>query len=408
MNMSFSPPPMLSALCGILLMVAAPIQTRAAQNTKTIVETAVDAGSFGTLVAAVKAADLAETLSSPGPFTVFAPTDEAFAKLPAGTVQNLLLPENKDQLISVLTYHVVPGRVAAADVVNLSGAKTVQGQRIDISSTDAGVSVDNASVVSTDIQCSNGIIHVIDRVLLPSTQTIPQVASEAGQFGTLLAAAEAAGLVPVLAGDGPLTVFAPTDDAFSTLPKGTVASLLEPKNLDQLKQILTYHVVAGRVYSEDALSLSNAPTVAGPSIQITPTDAGANINNAKLISTDIDAANGVIHVIDRVLLPSNAPESEGKAASMKPPAPVHSISAKDVLLGAINRGVPAFNSGDHHGCADIYMEALQSVSTMAATGLSDHSMNQINATIQSCQQMHSATDKAWTLRRRMDQLLMEL
>jgi uncharacterized surface protein with fasciclin (FAS1) repeats len=132
----------------------------------TIVETAVAAGSFNTLVAAVKAAGLVETLSGPGPFTVFAPTDEAFAKIPADTIQALLKPEAKDQLVGILTYHVVAGKVMAADVVNLTAAKTVQGQSIAID-TAHGVKVDGANVVQTDIVCDNGVIHVIDAVIMP-------------------------------------------------------------------------------------------------------------------------------------------------------------------------------------------------------------------------------------------------
>ncbi len=138
-----------------------------AQAKPDIVETAVAAGDFQTLVAAVQAADLVETLKSPGPYTVFAPTDEAFAKLPAGTVENLLKPENKQQLQSILLYHVVPGKVMASDVVKLSSAKTAQGSSVDIQTAGAGVMVDQASVVKTDIECSNGVIHVIDAVILP-------------------------------------------------------------------------------------------------------------------------------------------------------------------------------------------------------------------------------------------------
>ena len=132
-----------------------------------IVDTAVAAGSFTTLAAALDAAGLIETLKGDGPFTVFAPTDAAFAKLPAGTVESLLKPENKDQLVAVLTYHVVAGKVKAADVVKLSSAKTVNGQSVTIKVADGTVSVDGATVTATDIAASNGIIHVIDTVILP-------------------------------------------------------------------------------------------------------------------------------------------------------------------------------------------------------------------------------------------------
>lgn len=131
-----------------------------------IVETAV-AGNFNTLVAAVKAAGLVDTLKGPGPFTVFAPTDEAFAKLPPGTLESLLKPENKATLQRILTYHVVPGKVMAQDVERLNSARTVQGENITIKMVNGSVMVDNARVIKADIPASNGVIHVIDAVILP-------------------------------------------------------------------------------------------------------------------------------------------------------------------------------------------------------------------------------------------------
>ena len=136
--------------------------------TKDIVDTAVAAGSFKTLAAALGAGGLVDTLKSKGPFTVFAPTDEAFAKLPKGTVEDLLKPENKAKLVKILTYHVVPGKVTAADVVKLSSAKTVEGSKVKIAVEGGKVKVDNAQVVKTDIATSNGVIHVIDSVILPN------------------------------------------------------------------------------------------------------------------------------------------------------------------------------------------------------------------------------------------------
>ncbi len=133
---------------------------------KNIVETAIEAGTFGTLVAAVKAADLVGTLSGPGPFTVFAPTEEAFKNLPEGTVDMLLKPENKDKLVSVLTYHVVSGKANAAAVTGQKEWKTVEGSPVTIT-TGADVKIQNAKIIKTDIECSNGIIHVIDQVILP-------------------------------------------------------------------------------------------------------------------------------------------------------------------------------------------------------------------------------------------------
>ena len=270
---------------------------------KNIVDTAVEAGKFKTLAAALGAAGLVDAVKGPGPFTVFAPSDEAFAKLPKGTVETLLKPENKDKLKAILTYHVVPGKVMAKDVLGVKGAKSLNGQRIDVKVDGGKVMVDGAQVVATDIACTNGVIHVIDSVILPSEDNIPTVATKAGKFNTLLAAAKAAGLVEALSGDKALTVFAPTDDAFAKLPKDTVATLLKPENKDKLKAILLFHVVEGRVYSEDALAAKSAATLQGSKVEITVKDGAAYVNGAKILATDVDASNGVIHIIDSVILP---------------------------------------------------------------------------------------------------------
>ena len=270
---------------------------------KNIVETAVEAGSFKTLVAAATAADLGGALSGPGPFTVFAPTDEAFAKLPKGTVETLLKPENKAKLQAILKYHVVSGTVMAADVVKVKGAVSLNGQRIAVKVDGSKVAVDSANVVKTDIKCSNGVIHVIDSVILPSTDLIPAVADKAGSFKTLLAAVKAAGLAETLSGEGPFTVFAPTDAAFAKIPEATLKDLLKPENKDKLVAILTYHVVPGRVFSEGALEAKSAKTVQGSSVKISVKDGSAYVDNAKIVGTDVNAANGVIHVIDTVIMP---------------------------------------------------------------------------------------------------------
>jgi uncharacterized surface protein with fasciclin (FAS1) repeats len=153
-------------IAGVLILGVVTAQAgKVAQ--KDIVDTAVAAGSFKTLAAALEAAGLVDTLKGKGPFTVFAPTDEAFAKLPAGTVENLLKPENKAKLVAVLTYHVVPGSVSSKEVVKLKSATTVQGQPVTISAEGGSVRIDGATVVKADVTASNGVIHVIDRVILP-------------------------------------------------------------------------------------------------------------------------------------------------------------------------------------------------------------------------------------------------
>ncbi len=271
---------------------------------KDIVETAVGAGQFTILAKALTEAGLVDALKGKGPFTVFAPTDEAFKKLPAGTLEMLLKPENKELLTSILTYHVVAGTVKAEQVVKLENATTLGGQRVDIKVSKGKVRVDGASVIATDVEASNGVIHVIDTVLMPETKDIVGVAAEGGSFGTLIAAAKAAGLVGALTGEGPLTVFAPTDEAFAALPAGTVEMLLKPENKDKLTSILLYHVVEGRVYSDQAAKLSGAKTLQGGRVSIKPWGGTLKIDGASVIAADVEASNGVIHVIDKVLMPN--------------------------------------------------------------------------------------------------------
>ncbi|MCK6447225.1 MAG: fasciclin domain-containing protein [Planctomycetes bacterium] len=267
-----------------------------------LVDTAVAAGSFKTLAAALQAADLVGTLKGKGPFTVFAPTDEAFAKLPKGTLEELLKPANKAKLTAILLHHVVPGNVTATEVVKLRHATAVGGQRLDISATEGEVRIDGVNVVKTDVLASNGVIHVIDAVLMPSTQTIPELAAHAGSFKTLLAALDAAELRSVLGGEGPFTVFAPTDAAFAKLPAGTVESLVKPENRAKLIAILKNHVVAGRVYADQVVELSRVETLGGAHLEVRADSSGVAIGGAQVAKTDLEAKNGVVHVIDTVIV----------------------------------------------------------------------------------------------------------
>jgi transforming growth factor-beta-induced protein len=274
----------------------------------TIVDIAVADGRFTTLVAAVQAAGLVDALNSEGPLTVFAPTDDAFAALPEGTVEALL--GDIPALTDILLYHVVSGKAMAADVVNLTSVTTLDGKDISVKVENDTVFLnDTVQVIITDIEASNGVIHVIDAVLLPPAEeaaadmgTIVDIAVADGRFTTLVAAVQAAGLVDALSSEGPLTVFAPTDDAFAALPAGTVESLLN--DTPTLTSILLYHVVQGKVMAADVVNLAMATTLEGASFSISVVDGNVFLNDTvQVIITDIEASNGVIHVIDAVLLP---------------------------------------------------------------------------------------------------------
>lgn len=282
-----------------------------------LVDVATRNGSFKTLVTALNAAELVTTLQGPGPFTVFAPTDAAFAALPPGTLENLLKPENKAELASLLTYHVVAGKLPAAEV-KAGPVFTLEGDSLDVTVADGKVKVDAATVQKKDVMASNGIIHVIDAVIMPSVrpepepepepvpepleQNIVNVATANGSFGTLLAAAQAAGLVEKLSGPGPFTVFAPTDAAFAKIDGGIV-ELMKPENKARLAEIIEYHVVPGKL-NVGAFESGKIGTVEGSSIKVKVKNGKITLNkDVTVVTPDVEATNGVIHVVDGVLMP---------------------------------------------------------------------------------------------------------
>ncbi len=296
----------------LLLTLFAGTAVLAEEPEKDIVDTAIDAGDFDTLVTALTAAELVEALRGDGPFTVFAPTDDAFAALPDGVLETLL--DNPDILTKVLLYHVVEGAVMAADAIALDGESvaTLEGQMIDITADD-GVFINDAEVVAADIECTNGVIHAIDSVLLPEWDIV-ETAILNEDFDTLTTALGVAGLVDALKGDGPFTVFAPTDDAFAALPDGVLADLLADP--DALGNILLYHVVPGSVSAADVIGLDgqSVATLSGAEVLVSIEDGAVFVDGAQVIVTDIECTNGMIHVIDAVMVPADEDEEE--------PAPV--------------------------------------------------------------------------------------
>ena len=300
------------ALLVVAALAAAAIGASASASTasksegdKNIVQTALAAGQFTTLASLLTKAGLVDTLSTGGPFTVFAPTDAAFAKVPKATLD--ALAANPAQLKSVLLYHVVPGTVRAADVVKLTSAKTLEGRSVAIKTVDGSVYVDKARVTTPDVATSNGVIHVIDSVLIPKAapaapaKNIVQTAVAAGQFKTLASLLAKAGLAGTLQGMGPFTVFAPTDTAFARVPKATLAALGKDKG--KLRAVLLYHVVKGKVTVAQAMKLHSAKTLNGKPLAIRVSGGKVLVGRATVTKADVMASNGVIHAINKVLIP---------------------------------------------------------------------------------------------------------
>merc|ERR1712176_1460550 len=260
------------------------------------------------LVDLVVQADLVETLSGPGPLTVFAPTNEAFAKLPTDVVTFLTADENKETLSKVLTYHVVAGEVMSTDLV-AGEVGTVAGENIMVS-LDNGVMINDSTVTATDIEASNGVIHVIDTVLIPEEVSqmlappmpnLVEIAQGSEDFSTLVDLVVTADLVDTLSGPGPFTVFAPTNEAFAKLPTDVVTFLTADENKETLSKVLTYHVVAGEVMSTDLVA-GEVGTVEGENVKVS-LDSGVMINDSTVTSADVKSSNGVLHIIDTVLIP---------------------------------------------------------------------------------------------------------
>jgi transforming growth factor-beta-induced protein len=280
--------------------------------------------NLGTLAAALVAADLVDTLSdASSKFTVFAPTDEAFNALPAEVLADLMKPENKQQLVDILTYHVLPEQVKSTDLSFFQAVTTVEGKPLHVLEFGGRVHVgpsirDLQKVVAADNLATNGVAHIIDGVLLPPTtlanshgptQDLVELCQSTPDLSTLTAALVAADLVATLSdASSQFTVFAPTNDAFNALPAGVLDDLLKPENKQQLVDILTYHVLPEQVKSTDLSRFQSVTTVEGKSLNVLAIDGrvrvGPSIHDLqKVIAADNLATNGVAHIINGVLLP---------------------------------------------------------------------------------------------------------
>lgn len=265
-----------------------------------IVDVAATNGSFNTLTQAVADAGLEGVLSYKGPFTVFAPSDDAFNKLPSGTLAGL----SPEQLASILTYHVVAGEANAADLSDGDVLETLQGEKLYVSIDNGNVMINGQTMVTqADVSASNGVIHVLDNVLMPDAfGTVVADLQKRPGFSTLVGAVVQANLADALSGDGPFTVFAPDNAAFEKLPSGTLSSL----TTSQLSEILQYHVINADIRSMDLGSEQEAETLTGEKVFVTKDEEGnVYVNGTAMVTqADLVASNGVIHAVDNVLLPN--------------------------------------------------------------------------------------------------------
>ncbi|MFK7742310.1 MAG: CIA30 family protein [Planctomycetota bacterium] len=378
----------------------------AAASGKDLVSVAKAAG-LDTLLAAVTAAGLELPKE---PVTILAPTDEAFAALPKGTLAALLKPENKDQLKTILLHHVVAGSNSSADVLNRRALTSLANQQLAIDF--AAQTIAGAGLIATDVAFDGGTVHVVDKVLIPETRSIAQVAVQSKQLRTLVAAVKATRVDRQLDDNGPWTVFAPVDSAFAKLPEGVVADLLKRSNRNKLTSILGLHVVPGRITAGELLQKRQFTTLLGAPIEAKLINRKLTVGGASLVQADIEAKNGIVHLIDSVI---TAPAGGGDMGSDgRDEARIAGRSSEGSTINAnqelfriydlaVERGAPLFNEGQHGACAAVYEIAAASLLRLGRGQLANELIEELRSDCENAAEIANARSRAWAFRRALDQ-----
>ncbi len=338
--------------------------------------------------------------------TIFAPTNEAFAALPEATVQALLTPEGREDLRNVLTYHASLGELSSSELLSRRSVDTINGQRLAIEGGGA-IAIGGASLVVADVPFDGGVVHAIDRVLIPEQGSIAENASSIESLSILISAVNAADLGDQLSDEnGPFTLFAPVDSAFAELPAETLDALLQEENRAALVSVLGLHVAPVRIYANDLLATGRVESFFGESLRFGVEGGRLTVNGASLIGTDIQASNGVIHLIDSVLLPEegNASAEESKRRS----SDELRRQAAALCQLAIERGVPLFNNGQPEACAAIYEVAIQAMLRLGGGAFERTILDRLEMALAQAEAEQRAAARAWTYRRALDDVYTEL
>lgn len=359
-----------------------------------------------TLLELVKAAEIA--LPTDAKVTIFAPTNEAFAKLPREQVEFLTSAKGKSTLQAILKHHVVAQPLESSVLLDRRRLKALSGQSLDID--PSALTIDGARLVATDVAFDGGLVHVIDGVMLPELRSIEQIVAEDDRVATLRAAIGAAGIGSQLGSQnpGPWTVLAPSNAAFAAIPADTLKALLADK--PALTAVLAAHVLPSAIRRDEMLAQGSARTLMGDGSVAFKLDSGSiTVDGARIEIADIEAANGVIHVIDRVL-----PARSGASSPTRPSAdtsmmtaatPERARQAAAILELAIERGVPRFNAGDASSCAALYELAIVSVMLLGEDTLSTGAKADLAQALEQGAAHEDASERAWTYRRAMDRAL---
>jgi uncharacterized surface protein with fasciclin (FAS1) repeats len=359
-----------------------------------------------TLLELVKAAELA--LPADAKVTIFAPTNEAFAKLPREQVEFLTSAKGKSTLQAILKHHVVAQSLESSALLDRRRLKALSGQSLDID--PSALTIDGSRLVATDVAFDGGLVHVIDGVMLPELRSIEQIIAEDDRVATLRAAIGAAGIGSQLGAQnpGPWTVLAPSNAAFAAIPADALKALLADR--PALTAVLAAHVLPSAIRRDEMLAQGSARTLMGDGSVAFKLDSGAiTVDGARIEVADIEAANGIIHVIDRVLPARSGAKSptrsSGDTSTMTAASPERARQAAAILELAIERGVPRFNAGDAASCAALYELSIVSVMLLGADTLSPSAKSDLAEALEEGAGHEDASERAWTYRRAMDRAL---
>jgi uncharacterized surface protein with fasciclin (FAS1) repeats len=357
-----------------------------------------------TLLALVKAAGL--ELPSGTKVTVFAPTNEAFAKLPKEQVEFLTSAKGKSTLQAILKHHVVGQAVGSSSVLGRRRLTALNGQSLEVDPT--ALTISGARLVATDVAFDGGLVHVIDAVMMPELRSIEEIVAQDARFETLRAAIAAAGLGSALGAQnpGPWTLLAPSNEAFGKIPAETLKALLADR--PALTAVLGAHVLPTMIRREEMLAQGSARTLPGNgSVRFALESGAITVDGARILVADIEASNGIIHVIDRVL-PAPTAKAADEVIGETATIPERARRAAAILELAIERGVPRFNAGDEASCAALYELAITSVVLLGADSLGEGASAELANALAQGTNHEDAAERAWSYRRAMDRALAQM
>ncbi|MFK7962034.1 MAG: CIA30 family protein [Phycisphaerales bacterium] len=356
-------------------------------------------------------ADIAKDLPTGVPLTIFAPSNEAFAALPKRDVDALLSADGLPTLRRILSHHVSGDVAGPGDLFRRSWVESLAGQRLDVQAGDA-LRVGDATIVAGPVAFNGGTVFVVDQILMPELRTIADLAVETNQLSTLEAALRATDLLGLVGeeNEGPWTVLAPVDSAFAALPAGTLDTLLREPGRQQLAGILGLHVIPGRLRAADLPSVTTVRTLPGRPLAIGFENGRPTIGGAGIVAADIEARNGIVHLIDRVITPAPEPsaasESSSSVASASGKTPADRFDEAITLIGrTIEIGVPLFNDGNEAACAAAYEVGLTSVLALGSERLDRTEQMTVTRALRDGSEEADPRERAWIYRRAMDALL---